>query len=80
MTLYELTDNITLQGNIEIKIFNEQGNEEETRCYRDNDGFHCTCDDADDIEDLEVTYIYSTTNYGTGAWTVIEVIREEDQD
>lgn len=77
MTLYELADTVTLQGNIIIKVFDGEGNEKESRFVHESTGFNCICDDADDLEDCEVSYMYPERGTGT-AWLVIEVIREEE--
>lgn len=77
MTLYELADTVALMGNIIIKVFDGDGNEKESRFVRDSGGFNCICDDADDLEDCEVSYMYPERGIGT-AWLVIEVIRETE--
>lgn len=73
MTFYELTTTITLQGNIEVKIFNNQGDEIENRFFRDLDDFNINCTDTDDLEDCEVTYIYCTKSADGTPWLTIEV-------
>lgn len=77
MTLYDLSNALTLQGNIEIKVFDEAGNEKETRCFRDVEDFNCTCTDTNDLEDLEVTYMYATKSADGTEWMVIELKEEE---
>ena len=73
MTFYELTSTLTLQGNIEVKVFDTEGNEQESRCFRDLSDFDCTCTDTNDLEDYEVTYIYTTKSADGEAWLVVEV-------
>ena len=77
MKLYELADTVTLQGNIIIKVFDGEGNEKESRFVRDSGGFDCAFDDADDLEDCEVSYMYPEKGIGT-AWLVIEVIQDKE--
>ena len=72
MTLYDLTNTITIQGNVAIKIFDEHGDETETRFFRDQDDFNCY-NACDDIEDLTLSYIYSTKRYDGTPWLVIEL-------
>ena len=78
MTLYELSQSFNLQGNIEIKVFDSEGNEKETRCFEGVDSFCCTCTDTNDLEDLEVTYMYATKSPDGEAWMVIEVSETEE--
>lgn len=73
MKLYELCSSIIIQGNIEIKVFTEDGNEKESRYYRDEMDFDTNCNDAYELEDLEVTYIYPAKAYDGTQWLVIEV-------
>jgi hypothetical protein len=73
MKLYELCSAIIIQGNIEIKVFTEDGNEKESRYYRDEMDFDTNCTDAYELEDLEVTYIYPSKAYDGTQWVVIEV-------
>lgn len=76
MTLYELMNGLTLQGNIEIKVFDEADNEKETRCFRDMGDLIGA--PTDDLEDLEVTYMYATKGPDGTEWMVIELKEEED--
>lgn len=73
MTFYELTTSITLQGNIEVKIFNSMGDEIESRCFRDLDDFSISCTDTEDLEDCEVTYVYSSKSCDGTPWLTVEV-------
>jgi hypothetical protein len=76
MTLYELTQSIIIQGNIEIKIFGAYDRELDTRFYPDEYDFDTTTHDASDIEDFEVTYMYTTKSCDGTPWLTIE-IRDE---
>ena len=76
MTLYELTDNITLQGNIEIVVFDSNGNEKETRFFPDVDSLDVYCYDISDLDELEVTYMYAKKELGIHKM-VIEVTEED---
>ena len=57
MTLYDLMNNITLQGHIEIQLFDKSGEEKESRFFE-----HCEdlngMELPDGWEDKEVSYIY----------------------
>ena len=77
MTLHQLTNAMTIQGNVEIKIFAEDGTEIERRFLRDLYDFNCTCEDCDDIEDLEITYMYATKSLDSEAWLAIELLKED---
>ena len=73
MKLNEVAQAITLQGNIEIKIFDDQGNEKESRLFQDLDNFDCASAHCTDLEGFEVTHMYATKNiFGTHRM-VIEV-------
>lgn len=78
MNFYEFTTTFTLQGNIEIKVFDAEGNELESRCFQDLSDFDCTCTDTNDLEDCEVTYMYATKSADGEAWMVIEVAKVEE--
>lgn len=73
MTFYDLTTTITLQGNIEVKIFNHLGDEIDSRFFRDLDDFSISCTETEDLEDCEVTYIYSKKSCDGTAWLTVEV-------
>ena len=75
MTLCELTNELTLQGNILVKVFDTEGNEQESRFVRDSGGLECIGDDLTDFEDCEVSYMYATSKN----WLVIEVVLEEKE-
>ena len=80
MTLYDLVNSITLQGNIEIKIFNCMGDELEFRCFRDQDDFRLYYNDCEDIAEAEVTYLYPTKSCDGTEWLVVEVAVIGDED
>lgn len=73
MRLYELCSAIIIQGNIELAVFDEEGNEKERRFYRDQFDFDTNCTDASDLEELEVTYIYPAKAYDGTQWLIIEL-------
>jgi hypothetical protein len=73
MRLYELCSQIVIQGNIELAVFDEEGNEKERRFYRDQFDFDTNCTDAFDLEDLEVTYMFPNKGCDGSAWLVIEL-------
>lgn len=73
MTLYDLTTSILIQGNVAIKVFDEAGNELVQRFYHDQSDLDCNCNDCFDIEECEVTYIYTSKACDGSAWLVIEV-------
>lgn len=74
MTLYELCNCVTLQSNIEIKIFDPELSEKESRFFRDQDDFSCMCTDCEDVEDYEVSFMYSRKSCDGTVWFVIEVV------
>jgi hypothetical protein len=73
MKLYELCTQMIIQGNIELVVFDEHGEEKERRWYHDQTDFDTNCTDAYDLEDLEVTYIFPQKASGGSVWLVIEV-------
>jgi len=73
MTLYDLTNEITLQGDICIKVFDPDGNEKETRHFYEQTDFNTYCENADDLDDLEVSFIYPLHAIGGGSWVCIEL-------
>lgn len=77
MTLFELTDPVAIQGNVEIKIFDDSGNEKNSRFFRDQSAFIPRYEDCEDLEDCEVLYIYTTKSYDGTPWLVIEIIQDE---
>lgn len=78
MTLYELCNNITLQGNIEIKLFDSQGNELESILFPDEWDFNITYTHPE-LEDLEISYIYTTRGLNGSHWMTIEIIKEDEE-
>lgn len=79
MTLYDLANACTLQGNIEIKVFDGDGNELESRFVRDETGFECSFTNTDDLEDCEVSYMHATKSLDGTEWLVVEVVKEEEK-
>lgn len=86
MTLYDLMSNMTLQGNIEIRVMNEDGEAVKTEYFESVDDLEC-CEISrlEDMENLEVNYIYTETftkRYPNSAKTcacmVIELEETED--
>ena len=77
MTLYDLANTTTIQGNIEIKIFNADGIETECRFYRDQDDFNPLYNDCDDVEEYEVSYIYPRKSADGTTWLTIEIVLDE---
>jgi hypothetical protein len=77
MTLYELTNDLTMQGNIKITIYDQDGNEKEVRRFTDQGDFTTYNADAYDLDDLEVAYIWPTYEQGE-AWINIELTEDED--
>ena len=76
MKLSDLYNAITIQGDVEIKVFDSDGNEEESRCFHDID-IACICACTSDLEDLEVTYMYATASENGTPRMVIEVTEDE---
>lgn len=77
MTFYELTNTITIQGNVEVKVFDAKGNDKESRCFRNLSGFDCISTDTDDLEENEVAYMYATKSADGEVWLVIEIAEVE---
>jgi hypothetical protein len=73
MTLFDLSFSILIQGNVAVKVFDESGNEKESRFYSGQSDFDTNCCDAFELEDLEVTYIYPSKAPDGTPWLVIEV-------
>ncbi len=78
MTLYELCNNITLQGNIEIKVFAPNGDEDESFFYRDEYDFNIAYTDHPELEDTTVSYMYPSKSYDGTVWFIIEVTKEDE--
>ena len=78
MTLFELTDPVAIQGNVEIKIFDGSGNEKESLFYRDQSTFIPRYEGCDELEDCEVLYIYPMKSYDGTPWLVIEITKDYD--
>ena len=73
MKLYELCSAIIIQGNIAVKVFNEEVYEIEARYFRNQDNFDTNIPAIADLEDLEVIYMYPMDLYDRKPWLVIEV-------
>lgn len=71
MKFYDLCSDVTLQGNIEIDIY-EDGKEVGNRYFRDETGFDSYSNDCEDLDDYEVFYMYCDSN----GWLVIEVHKD----
>lgn len=78
MTLYDLCNNISLQGNIEVKVFDLAGNELETHLFMDEWQFQITYTHPE-LEDLYVSYIYATRGRNGTIWTTIEITKEDEE-
>lgn len=76
MTLYDMANSMTIQGNIEVKVFDFEG-ELESRFFRDQDDFVPHWTDCEDIEDLTVTYMYAHKSYDGSVWLTIELTKED---
>lgn len=75
MTLYELFNSVTLQGNIAVEVYDDAGSASRkyTDFYiRDVDDLS-TEFDLESVEDLEVTYIYTTKSCDGKPWMHIEL-------
>lgn len=77
MTLYELTNSMTIQGNICVTIYDANGKETDRRFYYDLSDFVTYHEDADDLDDFVVTYIYADRAIDGGAWLNIELQENE---
>ena len=60
MTLYDLANSMTIQGNVCIKIFDLDGREHERRFFKDQEDFTTYHAGAADLDDLEVIYMYAS--------------------
>ena len=75
MTLYDLVNSMTIQGNIEIAVFDIDGNEKERELFPSVDDLSC-CKLAE-YEDLRVTYMFPNSTTTGRAWLTIELLEEE---
>lgn len=73
MTLYDMMNAMSIQGNVEIRIVDANGLAKETHFFRDVDELSSTCYDVDEFEDMEVLYIYPTKSLDSEPWLVIEL-------
>lgn len=74
MTLYDLMSSMTLQGNIEVRVMNDDGEAVKTEYFESVDDLEC-CEifRLEDMENLEVKYMYAEN-----ACMVIELEEMED--
>lgn len=78
MTFYELTNSMTIQGNIEIALFNEKWDELEREYFPNEDDFYSNSFCDGEYDDCEVRFMYAQqTDNGIG-YLVIELVKEED--
>ena len=75
MTLYNLVNSMTIQGNIEIAKFDPSGNELDRELFPDVDDLSTIY--LEDYEDLEVTFMFTNSTSTGRAWLTIEVQTEE---
>ena len=79
MTLYDLCNSLTIQGNIELKVFDPDGTELNSYCFRDEYEFQIAYTAFPELEDLEVSYIYPSKSYDGTIWLTIEVTQEDEE-
>jgi hypothetical protein len=81
MKLYDLADAMTIQGNVEVRVFKD---DDHVKSYRYNDcddfrhsGYDC---EEDGIDDMEVLYMFAEDRIyrSQGVWLIIEVTAEVD--
>ena len=78
MTLYELAENITIQGNVEIAKF-KGGEVDSWFTFGTIDlGIDINELESEGIGNLEVRYIYSDATKDGESYVVIEVVEEEE--
>lgn len=75
MTLYDLVNSMTIQGNIEVAVFDTDGNEKDRHFIRNSDDL--CYDDIDEFEDLKVTFMFPNKSCDGTVWLTIEVQEEE---
>ena len=78
MTFYELTNSMTIQGNIEIALFDESYNELDREYFPNEDDFysHSFCDG--EYDDCEVRFMFPQQTSNGISYLVIELVKEED--
>ena len=60
MTLYDLMSSTTMQGDIDIRVVNDDGDIVDSEYYDSVDDLrYCEIDHLEDMENLEVKYIYA---------------------
>lgn len=84
MTLYELMNAVTVQGHVEIKLFDERGDQKDSAFYEYVEDLS-SVELPDGWEDYEVTFLYSEklerrywTSVGHSSLLSIE-IKEPDE-
>lgn len=75
MKLYDLVNSMTIQGNIEVAVFDADGSEKDRHFIRNSDDL--CYDDIDDFEDLKVTFMFPNKSCDGTVWLNIEVQEEE---
>ena len=79
MTFYELTNSMTIQGNIEVVIFDGAWEEiSRSKFYLEDDFYSSQMEE--DCDDLEVHFLYSTKKDDGEPWLVIELEKEDEED
>ena len=78
MKLYELCSAIIISGDIALNVFDEEGNKKETRIYRHQTDFDTITTDAFELEDTEVTNIYTSVDCDCTQWLVIDVMESHE--
>lgn len=75
MTLYNLVNSMTIQGNVTIKVFDKDSSEKECYVIRDVDDLAYVYD-YDEVEDLEISFMYVSKSCDGTPWLNIEVVEE----
>jgi hypothetical protein len=68
---------MTVQGDIEITVYDTIFREKETRQFRDQDDFTTALNDANDLDDFEVIGIYTRESFPVSTWLCIDVQEPE---
>lgn len=79
MTFYELTNSMTIQGNIEVVIYNGFWDEISRSRFALEDVFYSSRME-EDCDNLEVHFLYSTKKDDGEPWLVIELVKDEDEE
>ena len=78
MTLYEFSNVTMLQGNIEIKICDMDGNARESRSFKEQQNFNCFYNNCNDIKYYKVCFVYSNQSADGTPWVTIELMYDFD--